>query len=220
MRRAKLRRWTEGQQEFMRFLCLPDVGRNKDIKSYDAFARSIHVSRNTLQNWERQPGFYEALQAMSRRVILEQEPEFLKGMAEEMRSKKPNDRIVMTYWRYVRPALLAELELTDSYLELKSDGPNLLEARNQRIWERIMELPADTRDVVFDILREATTEPEEGTVEVLDPEVTYITRALAAPLSDNPEETAIPAAPPPHPGGRPRLSPSDKHRLNPIRKNK
>lgn len=185
------RPWTDVQYDFMEWLCLPTVER--EGQSYVSIARVLGVDRNTLHTWEGLPGFKEAVGAMARRTILSLEPNYLKTIATDMMSKKPSDRIVMTYWRYIRPALLAEYETTEALLPRQSDNQRLLESRQAEIWKEIQALDSNTRDIVVNLWRKMIAEPGEGEVELIAPPEFHRVRRLAAP--DDDVEAVIEAEP-------------------------
>ena len=77
----RARVWTDEQVQLQEWLALPK--RERSPKTQTGFAKKLGVSRTTLHNWRKLPGFQEAVNAMARIELAKQVPDVYDAIARE-----------------------------------------------------------------------------------------------------------------------------------------
>jgi hypothetical protein len=210
--------WDLRHRALMEWLCLPEMFR--EPRTITALAAHIGVTREALYEWQRTPGFSEALQVTAKQTTLKLEPEFLHKLSLAMVKDNPNDRLVQVYWRYVRPALKDEQEMGewDKILpELASDSYNVGNGYEKAV-SLIRELPLEMRELFLNILDTASNHSGE---QDLVPQSISVRRVYTGENEEEPPTTQeLPALPAPaQDAATPRYDPQRGMR-KPIRKPK
>ena len=80
---ARARVWTDEQVQLQEWLALPK--RERSPKTQTGFAKKLGVSRTTLHNWRKLPGFQEAVKTpwMARIELAKQVPDVYDAIARE-----------------------------------------------------------------------------------------------------------------------------------------
>lgn len=152
--------WTPEQRALMRWLCLPgdDImgdGRGlREHKSLTALAAHLGVTRQSLYDWQKLPGWDEALGVMAGRTFKSLKPEFIKTMSAVL--LKPGapgyDRVLTAMVRYVDPAMNDPEEQArwDAVLpELEATGDDQTELIAQ---EELRLLPLAERQIILNFM--------------------------------------------------------------------
>lgn len=79
-------RWTWKQQRFQEWLALPKSDRPEGFQHQYQVAEALGVHFNTLVNWKRLPGFWEAVYSNSRSIIGMDIPEILASMSHQAKT--------------------------------------------------------------------------------------------------------------------------------------
>lgn len=171
------RGWNQDQITYMRWLCWPESDIEPAYQSKNAIADLLGVESDTLRNWERLPGWDDAVNAMGCQVLIEFNHKIYKNLIENMISHKPSDKIIQTYFRYILPAVERTRPVWEKNIQLKGEKSLALEGHRDALTREIMELPADVRDTLLVYWRRLIAEPEAGEAQVLPaPKVADFTR--------------------------------------------
>jgi hypothetical protein len=185
--------WDQRHRALMEWLCLPEMFRNPP--TFTALAAHLGVTREALYEWQRTPGFPDALRIVAKQTTLKLEPEFLSKLSLAMVKDNPNDRLVQVYWRYVRPALKDEQEMGewDKILpELASDSYNVGNGYEKAV-KLIRELPLEMRELFLNILDAASNHTGE---QDLVPQSISVRKVYTGENEEEPAAT-LPALPAP-----------------------
>ena len=163
------RGWSQDQLIYMRWTCWPISEKDPNYIGKEQIANLLGVDSDTLRNWERSPGWDDAVQAMAQQVMLELDPLFYRNIAENMLSHKPSDKILQTYYRYIRPAIERNRPLWEKLIQAKTEMAESAEDRRIELTKEIMDLPTEQRDVILAYWRRLIAEPEAGAAQVLPP---------------------------------------------------
>jgi len=197
-RKAYIKGWTPEQLAYMRWLCWPQSDKSPQYLNKTQFAALLGVNTTTLWQWQQMIGWNEAVQAMAQQVMTELTPEFYKSIAENMMSSKPSDKIIMTYFRYILPAIERNRDTWEARIQLKGEQTQAAEATRDALTAEIMELPEEMRDTLLAFWKRLLTDSAAGEAQLLPEAKNYdFTRQPEDPPKKRikPEPEEIPPMP-------------------------
>jgi hypothetical protein len=154
--------WSADQVKLMEWLCLPGddlLGKGKGLRhpaTITGLARELGYSRETIYEWQTEPGWEEALAIVAEKTTYSLKPEFYRVLNAALMQpgRTGYDRIFTAYQRYLAPMLEdkkfnGDWERNLPALAGKTDNGQLNYAEGVRL---IRDLPTEHRETFLNIL--------------------------------------------------------------------